>query len=272
MKGRPVVNPRFSLALVALILVGAALTLWLSDGQRKTPPATTSIAVEPISTQPAGKSAPAQSYVLAISWHPAFCEAKPNLSECRNERSSDFAANNLVLHGLWPADEYCGVSDRLIAIDSANRWDDLPDIDISDATWSRLATAMPGVEDNLHRHEWLFHGTCSGASAETYFARALTLLDAVNASAVQDLLSRNLGKHVSRNQIRAAFDATFGDGAGRKVRLDCDEDGDRTLISELRINLDGDAMGAASFADLVHAARNASAGCTGGIIDRIGRQ
>jgi hypothetical protein len=44
------------------------------------------------------------------------------------------------------------------------------------------------------------------------------------------------------------------------------------LIFELRINLDGDAMGRASLADLVHAGRNAGAGCTGGIVDRVGRQ
>ena len=34
----------------------------------------------------------------------------------------------------------------------------------------------------------------------------------------------------------------------------------------------GDVMGAASFRDLLHAARNAGAGCTGGIVDRAGEQ
>ena len=77
---------------------------------------------------------------------------------------------------------------------------------------------------------------------------------------------------MSRNQIRAAFDAAFGDGAGRKVRLDCEDDDDRELIYELRINLKGDAMGRAGFRELIHAARNASAGCNGGTVDRVGEQ
>ena len=78
-------------------------------------------------------------YVLTISWHPAFCETKPNLRECRNERASDYAADHFSLHGLWPQDdEYCGVSDSLIAIDNGNRWDDLPEIEVSDATWREL--------------------------------------------------------------------------------------------------------------------------------------
>lgn len=266
-------NPRFSLAAAALILLGAAIALWWSDRQPGTTPATTSVAVNQASASETREPpAPAQSFTLAISWHPAFCEQKPNLSECRGQASADFEASNLTLHGLWPEDEYCGVSDSLVATDSANRWNQLPEPKLSNATWRKLATAMPGVEDNLHRHEWVFHGTCSGANAETYFKRSLDLLDALNASPVRDLLSRNIGKHVSRNQIRAAFDAAFGDGAGRKVRVDCDQDGGRTLISELRINLYGEAMGDAAFTDLIHAGRNAGAGCSGGIVDRVGRQ
>ncbi len=223
---------RFTLALAALVLVGGALALWLSPQQRAPVPA----------DPPAAPSAPAQSYVLAISWHPAFCEAKPNLPECRDQRSSDYTADHFALHGLWAENEYCGVSDRLIAIDSTNRWDDLPEIDVSDATWRALQRIMPGTRAQLERHEWLFHGTCSAASADTYFARATALVEAVNASPVRDLLAK-CRQHVSRNQIRAAFDAAFGDGAGRKVRVDCEDDGSRTLIAELRINLNGDAMG-----------------------------
>ena len=263
-------DQRFSLALVAIVLVGGTLALWLSSGAQiaapVAPPPETPI------ERPDGPAPPAQSYTLTISWHPAFCETKPRLDECMGERSSDYTANHFALHGLWAESEYCGVSERLVAIDGDNRWSDLPAVDISDATWRDLQRVMPGSGEQLERHEWLFHGTCSGAPADTYFSRAIALLEAVNASAVRDLLSRNVGKQVSRNQIRAAFDAAFGDGAGRKVRVDCDADDDRDLISELRINLVGDAMGHATFADLVQAGRNAGNGCNGGIIDRVGEQ
>ena len=265
-------NPRFSLALVALILVGGAVALWWSDRQSPAAPP-----VLPVSSaeQPVEPEAPgfAGEYVLTISWHPAFCETKPNLPECRNERNGDYAAGNFSLHGLWPQDdEYCGVGEEVIAIDEANRWDELPAVEISDATWRDLQRVMPGVEDNLERHEWALHGSCAGTSADAYFRRAIALLEAVNASDVRELLARNIGRQISRNQLRSAFDASFGDGAGRKVRLDCEDDGDRELIAELRINLEGDVMGAASFRDLLHAARNAGAGCTGGTVDRAGEQ
>ncbi len=120
-----------------------------------------------------------------------------------------------------------------MSLDSDSRWDDLPEIDVSDTTWRNLQRVMPGTEAQLERHEWLKHGTCAGTSAETYFARSIALLETINASPIRDLLGRNIGKTVSRNQIRAAFDAAFGDGAGRKIRVDCDEDGSRTIISEL---------------------------------------
>lgn len=268
-------NPRFSLALVALVLIGGAIALWWNDRQQAAP-----VPVQPISSvetpvQPEMPDTPAYAgeYVLAISWHPAFCETKPYLGECRNERSGDYAADNFSLHGLWPQDdEYCGVGPEIIAIDEANRWDDLPAIDVSDATRRDLARVMPGVEDSLERHEWALHGSCAGAPAETYFKRAIALLEEINGSEVRELLARNIGRQVSRNQIRSAFDASFGDGAGRKARLDCEDDGDRELIFELRIKLEGDAMGPTRLRDLIHAARNASAGCTGGTVDRVGEQ
>lgn len=258
-------NPRFSLALVALILVGAAAALYLSDGARLAAPATTTI------TQSA-PPAPPQAYVLAISWHPAFCEQKPGLAECRNQSSSDFEALNLTLHGLWPEDQYCDVDSRLIDIDRASRWEDLPPVDLSPATERDLAQAMPGTQDDLHRHEWIKHGTCSGADADTYYARAVALLAEINNSAVRDLFARNIGRQVSRNQLRAAFDAAFGDGAGRRVRVECEDDGERRLLSELRINLDGEAMGSGTLAELIRAAPSAGSGCNGGVVDPVGRQ
>jgi ribonuclease T2 len=212
-------------------------------------------------------------YVLAITWHPAFCETKPRLTECRNEQASDYAASHFSLHGLWPRDDqYCGLGESIIAIDETNRWDDLPEIDVSDATWRNLSRLMPGTEDSLERHEWVVHGTCAGANADTYFSRSVALVEEINASAVQELFARNIGRQVSRNQIRAAFDAAFGEGAGRKVRADCEEDGNREIVVELRINLEGDAMAATNLRDLIHAASNAGAGCGGGTVDRVGEQ
>jgi ribonuclease T2 len=268
------------LVLIAFVLVGGAIALWWNDRQQQpadpivAPISSQAFAEEQLAPTPEATSdAYTGEYVLTISWHPAFCETKPYLDECRDERSSDYSADHFSLHGLWPQDdEYCGVGEEIIAIDETNRWDDLPPIEVSNTTWRDLQRVMPGTKDNLERHEWVLHGSCAGVSADSYFRRAIGFVEEINRSAVRDLLSRNIGRHVSRNQLRAAFDASFGDGAGRKVRLDCEDDDDRGLVFELRINLEGDAMNPTPMADLIHAARNASAGCDGGIVDRVGEQ
>jgi ribonuclease T2 len=261
------VNPRISLAIAALVIAGGMLALWLRDDR----------VIAPVTSQQAAPKTAVDAYegeyVLTISWHPAFCETRPNLAECREERSSDYAADHFSLHGLWPQDdEYCGVGEEIIAIDEMNRWDDLPPIEVTDATWRDLQRVMPGTEDNLERHEFVLHGSCAGADADNYFRRSIALVEEINGSAVRDLLARNIGRHLSRNQVRAAFDAAFGDGAGRKVRIDCEPDDDRDLLYELRINLEGKAMAGTGLRDLIHAARNASAGCSGGTVDRVGDQ
>jgi len=267
------VNPRFSLAFVALILVGGAIALWWGDRRQQAELPAGPISSVEAPVQPDVGAVYDGPYVLTISWHPAFCETKPNLSECRAQRASDYAADHFSLHGLWPQDVgYCGVGEDIIAIDEANRWDDLPPIDVSSSTRRDLDRIMPGTADNLDRHEWVLHGTCAGTNADTFFTRAIALVEEINASPVRDLLARSVSRQVSRDQLLAAFDSAFGDGAGRKVRLDCETDDSRELISELRINLKGNAMAAIGLRDLVHPARNASAGCNGGIVDRVGDQ
>jgi ribonuclease T2 len=267
------VNPRFSLAFVVLVLIGGALALWWGDRQQPAEPRPTPIGSEEAPVQPGDGLVYDGAYVLTISWHPAFCETKPSLSECRTEQATDYAADHFSLHGLWPQDgEYCGVGENLIAIDAANRWNDLPPVDVSSATRRDLERIMPGTTDSLDRHEWVLHGTCAGTSSDTFFKRAIALVEEINASAVRDLLARNIGRQVSRTQLRAAFDTAFGDGTGRKVRLDCETDDTRELIAELRINLEGNAMAATGLRGLIHAARNASVGCNGGTIDPVGEQ
>jgi ribonuclease T2 len=249
---------RLTLGGLLLALLAGAAALWSAA----TPPA-------PVA---APARAPTGTYVLALTWHPAFCEASAHLDECRNAEHA-YTADHVALHGLWPQEgEYCGVADRLVAVDEANRWRDLPALDLSDRLAADLRRVMPGAAAALDRHEWLLHGTCAGVGVETYYTRAVALTDAVNASPVRDLFARNAGRHVTREQIRAAFDAAFGNGAGRKVRVDCVADGRRTLISELRVNLSGAVMGRTPLDDLLAGARNAGAGCAGGIVDRPGRQ
>lgn len=262
-------NPRLSLAIVLLMLALGAGYLLLQR-PAETPPRT------PIPEAPQRQSAPATpanaSLVLAVSWQPAFCETASGKPECRNQSPDRFDATSFTLHGLWPHDEYCDVADRDLAADRDGRWSALPEVDLSPALRRRLDTAMPGTLSQLERHEWLKHGTCFPADAETYFTGALALLDQLNASPVRDLFAANIGKRLTQRQVRAAFDEGFGAGAGERVRLACGDDGDRTLVTELTLGLWGTIGATPDLAGLLLAARPTNGGCDTGTVDAAGLQ
>jgi ribonuclease T2 len=131
---------------------------------------------------------------------------------------------------------------------------------------------MPGVQSGLERHEWTKHGTCAGVSAETFYRRAMALLEAINGSPVRALFAERLGKRVSAREIAAAFDSGFGAGAGDRVDVSCRNDGSRTLVTELQIELEGDVMGAGTLRQLMADAPMVDARCDGGVVDRVGLQ
>ena len=219
------------------------------------------------------------AYVLALTWHPAFCETAPRRGECRSQTPGDTASRQFSLHGLWPqpgTNVWCGTDARSIAADKDGRWRDI-DIDrLDEPLWRRLQAGMPGTRSQLHRHEWIKHGACiKGATAASYFETSLDLLDAVNGTALADLFEANIGKRLSAAQVRDAFEADFGKGAGERVRISCVDDGNRRVISEITIGLKG-ALPAnpdrQAFAALVAASPPIEPGCPGGIIDRAGDQ
>ncbi|MEO8756744.1 MAG: ribonuclease [Devosia sp.] len=223
------------------------------------------------SPPPAGKA----EYILAISWEPAFCEGLPNKTECKRQTAGSYEATHLSLHGLWPqprSKAYCKVSAADQASDKAHDWDALPAVNLSTTTRPALDRAMPGTQSALERHEWIVHGTCSGASQDVYFSRAVFFLDTINNSAVGTLLAKNVGKQLDNADIRAAFDTAFGSGAGDRIRLACDQDGGRRIVSEITIGLRGDVMGNGSLGELIAASGKTDPGCTGGIVDPAGLQ
>ena len=100
--------------------------------------------------RPEEQTAPGQFdfYLLNLSWSPEFCATHADSPECG--RNLGF-----VVHGLWPQDtsgdypEHCS--------DAPGPSNPQSDTDI-----------MPTA--SLVEHEWTTHGTCSGLSANDYFA------------------------------------------------------------------------------------------------------
>lgn len=212
-------------------------------------------------------------YVFAISWEPAFCERQSRKPECTSQTADRFDASHFSLHGLWPQRmDFCDVSRDLQMKDADGDWDLLPEPELSAETRTALDIAMPGTQSQLERHEWLKHGTCYGTDADEYFADSLAMLDAVNASAVRELFAANIGKTLTQKQVRDAFDKSFGKGAGLRVRLACERDGNRRIISELTIGLTGNIRGAGDYKRLTMAARPTDGGCDQGVVDRVGLQ
>ena len=93
---------------------------------------------------------------------------------------------------------------------------------------------------------------------------------ALNTSEVSDLFAGNIGKRITLAQIRAAFDTSFGPGAGERVSISCETDGNRTIITELTIGLTGKIDGPASLPRLIAAASPTDGGCRSGQVDAVG--
>ncbi len=213
--------------------------------------------------------------VLAMSWQPAFCEKFSRKRECRSQNAGRYDATHFALHGLWPQPrgrEYCGVSDRDRETDKRRRWRDLPDVALSAGLRDRLDTVMPGVQSYLDRHEWIKHGTCYSSDMETYYRDSLGLMDAINASSVRDLFARSIGRRLDAFRIRQAFDDAFGRGVGRRVRVSCRDDGNRRLIGEITLGLEGVVGETPDIGKLALASRTLRGGCPGGIVDPVGLQ
>ncbi|SIT59450.1 Ribonuclease T2 [Mesorhizobium prunaredense] len=240
-----------------------------------------SASTEPAAPVPADQEKPAApasrkpEYVLALSWQPAFCETKPGKTECKVQTAAGFEATHFTLHGLWPQPNgnfYCQVAAADKANDNPAHWQDLPPVELELNTRSELDRVMPGTASALDRHEWIKHGTCYGKSQQAYFSDALNLMRAVNASSVRDLFTQNIGRDLTSDQIRAAFDSAFGPGAGERVRVSCvkDPSSGRRLIDELTLGLTGPIGPNSSLNELLLASvPTNNAGCPKGIVDPV---
>src|SRR5574337_793854 len=217
----------------------------------------------------------AEQYVFAISWQPAFCETKPEKTECKTQEAGRFDADHFALHGLWPQPKgniFCGVStaDRVHA--EQGKWDKLPEPDLSAETRARLSKAMPGTASNLQRHEFTKHGTCFPGSADLYFRVSLALLEQINTSRLRDLMATHIGATVSLEDITRGFEQSFGAGAGAALGVHCvdDQDSRRTLISEIRINLKGALKETIKLQDVLDRSTRTDGNCSKGIVDPVG--
>ena len=148
-------------------------------------------------------------------------------------------------------------------MDKHKQWNRLLDLDLSDEVQKNLQKVMPGFASNLHKHEWIKHGTCYGTDANRYYEDAIRLVRQVNDSKVGNFFKQNIGKRVTLQQIRSIFNRSFGVGTGKRVALKCK----KGLITELWLHL---GAGSNDIATLLKQGTQTRSRCQGGMIDKAG--
>lgn len=208
--------------------------------------------------------------LLALSWHNTFCEMHHYKKECKRPHfplsKREYKESNFVLHGLWPQPKskiYCDVENKMISLDKHKQWHQLPDLHLSENIKQALPSLMPGFASNLHKHQWIKHGSCYGTNANRYFENAMDLLKQVNTSKVGAFFRQNIGKRVTLKQIRTVFNKSFGAGTGTRVELKCKNG----LISELWLHLSGENT---DLATLLRQGRKTRSQCHAGLVDKAG--
>ena len=175
----------------------------------------------------------ADSYLLAISWQPSFCETHKNLMECkemqRTHANDPKNGPSFTLHGLWPNKNECGKEYNFCGENEV--------LELSDDVLRKLTRVMPNVKfgGDLHQREWVKHGTCQTKfTADEYFNMAIALVNDFSSSeVVNDFMTKYMGKRVAKKDLIAALEKGFGESFVENVTLQCD----KKILTEIRVEL-----------------------------------
>ncbi|MBF0613450.1 MAG: hypothetical protein G8345_17485 [Magnetococcales bacterium] len=193
------------------------------------------------------------SFVLSLSWQPSFCASNSGRSkpECVNMKPTDYGASHFTLHGLWPNKSSCGINygycGSVCQDPPRNPGDPLwmctayPEVPWNGPIPASVNQVMPSIDAGscLDRHEWFKHGTCAASWKPTeYFGFAAALVQEFNQSAPGQMITNSAGKQVSRAALMASIDDVFGQGASKRVSLECSNDQLTGISFELPPNVD----------------------------------
>ncbi|SMF94459.1 ribonuclease T2 [Methylomagnum ishizawai] len=183
----------------------------------------------------------ADSYVLALSWEPAFCESHGDKPECGIDDRKAFQARNFTLHGLWPNQKDCGQRQGYYAYCGAVKdkpaggFCAYPPVELGGPVRAGLGVVMPSVaaDSCLERHEWHKHGACGAWTPDAYFALAIRLDHEFNDSGVARFVGDHIGQSVDTAEFFKQVDTALGVGASQKISLGCK----KGLLVDVAINL-----------------------------------
>ena len=187
----------------------------------------------------------ADSYVLALSWQPAFCETHGKKPECQVRDPQSFQANNFTLHGLWPNLAACKTRYGFCSkVKSHKPFCSYPSIELlSPVVKKKMGIKMPSVAHQtcLQRHEWYKHGVCqTQMNADAYFSLAMQLQDEFNQNGIAQFMADHRGKIVQTEAFFKVFDRYFGVDMHKRLSLKCDRN--KNLV-DVHIRLPKDILG-----------------------------
>lgn len=168
----------------------------------------------------------ADSYVLALSSQPGFCETygyEMGKPECLSLAADSYHANHLSLHGLWPNKNTCGQHYGYCGVKSKSTHCDYAPLQLTDSVANRLKVLMPSFQFGscLERHEWNKHGSCQVLSTDDYFDLAMRLTTEVNQSILGQYLTDHRGKTIELSELQDKVVETFGNHNTGKFYFGC---------------------------------------------------
>lgn len=195
----------------------------------------------------------ADSYVLALSWQPAFCETKPDKPECKISDSQAYQARHFALHGLWPNKKNCNKNYAFCGsiIKKENEFCDYPAVQLDAVSHVSLAEVMPSVMAGscLERHQWHKHGTCQGNwSVSEFFDVSVDLARQFNDSGMAYFMNRRIGQQVRTEDFLERLEAVLGSAARDRIQLNCNPQG---MLVEIQLNLSADLIPGADLDKLI---------------------
>lgn len=211
------------------------MVAWFSAREpRKSPPdQPQKHAAKKTVSRPNASRAAFDFYLLAVSLHPAFCaDGHGQMPECRSR-----AARPLVIHGLWPEKLQPGAYPHDCPA---------PALDLAPALAQELEEFMPGMQADLHLHEWRKHGGCAALDDDEYFRLALELTRELD-SALSARLTILAGREIDARELREYADE-FHAGLGATLTFHCRtlrDGGGRPYLIEVRQCIDNDGPGGA---------------------------
>jgi len=158
-------------------------------------------------------------YVLSLSWSPSWCALQGDArgaEQCAPEKDAGW-----VLHGLWPQNEkgwpsYCRTTQRAPSRSQTAAMRDV--MGSGGAAW----------------HQWKKHGTCSGLSAQDFFALARAAYQQVARPEVFRKLNRAV--RLPASVVEDAFLRSNPDWAADMITITCRQN----RIQEARLCLTRD--------------------------------